>query len=450
MASTMTSWLPAFWPLVLAAASLGGSLAASVHIVLHRHEPRGSLGWLGLVWLVPLGGALLYVMFGINRIARRARLLRAHVARGTPPAARVAGDAALPAGGQWRDLRTLMDRVNDTRLVSGNRIEVLKNGDECYPAMLGAIDKARGSVALSSFILGNDEWGGRFIDALAGAARRGVEVRVLIDGAGQYYTFPPIGLRLRGRGIPYRLFIHSLLPWRMPYLNLRNHRKLLVVDGCHGFTGGMNLSAKHAGSPPSARDLHFRVSGPVVAETETDRRDQPLEVRPSDSDRGESEGDSGSQDDVPDNGCESVTFARGQIQTLKKSDFEKGGQVLGRGDSEKADEKSENEVGEGDRVGESGHRAPIPVLSRLRGGPDNLILLENGERGQFLGPNEPGAHHEEETDQALNQLFGLEIDAREVKNFLLDLRFNASLFGIFCSGQFAAFPRLVHRQGFSS
>jgi len=91
-------------------------------------------------------------------------------------------------------------------------------------------------------------------------------VRVLIDGAGQYYTFPPIGLRLRRCGVPYRLFIHSLLPWRMPYLNLRNHRKILVVDGRHGFAGGMNLSAKHAGAPPAARDLHFRVSGPVVGQ----------------------------------------------------------------------------------------------------------------------------------------------------------------------------------------
>jgi len=266
MANTITNWLTAFWPLILATGSLLASVAASVHVLLHRSDPRGSLGWLGLIWLVPLGGSLLYLMFGINRIVRRARLLRANAERGAFPVAEVARDVALPAGAQWRELRTLMDRVNDTPLLTGNRVELLENGEQCYSSMLDTIEAARESVALSSFILGNDPWGRKFIDVLARAVARGVEVRVLIDGAGQYYTFPPIRRQLRRRGVPHRLFIHSLLPWRMPYLNLRNHRKILVVDGRHGFMGGMNLSAKHTGSPAPARDLHFRVNGPVVAQ----------------------------------------------------------------------------------------------------------------------------------------------------------------------------------------
>jgi len=264
MPGSAIEWLHPFWPLILAAASLAVSVAASIHILLHRHDPRGSLGWLGLIWLVPVGGALLYILFGINRIERRARLLRARAGQGELPTRKAADDTALPAGLHWRELRTLMDRINDTPLLAGNRVDALRNGEECYPAMLEAIESARRSVALSSFILGNDHWGRQFVDALMRAVDRGVQVRVLIDGAGQYYTFPPIGCRLRRRGVPYQLFIHSLLPWRMPYLNLRNHRKILVVDGCLGFTGGMNLSAKHTGSPPMARDLHFRVQGPVV------------------------------------------------------------------------------------------------------------------------------------------------------------------------------------------
>lgn len=266
MSTVATDWLYSFWPFMLAALSLGVSITASVHILLHRYEPRGSLGWIGLIWLVPIGGAVLYVMFGINRIARRARLLRARAEPGSPAAVEEAGQTALPAGARWRELRTLMDRINDTALLAGNRLDILKNGDECYPVMLEAIQGAGRTVALSSFILGNDSWGRRFIDALGDAAARGVEVRVLIDGAGQYYTFPPIGRRLRSRGVPHALFLHSLLPWRMPYLNLRNHRKILVVDGQVGFTGGMNISAKHAGNPPTARDLHFRVKGPIVAQ----------------------------------------------------------------------------------------------------------------------------------------------------------------------------------------
>jgi len=266
MLTTAADRLYAFWPLLLAVASIAVSLAARGHILIHRHDPRGSLGWLGLVWLVPLGGVLLYVMFGINRIERRARLLRANAEPGEQADLERVDDRALPAGEQWRELRRLMDRVNDTRLLAGNRMEVLRNGEQCYPAMLDAIRGARLSVGLSSFIVGNDDWGGQFIDALSDAVRRGVKVRVLVDGAGQYYTFPPIGSRLKRHDIPYALFIHSLLPWRMPYLNLRNHRKILVVDGQCGFTGGMNISAKHTGDPPRASDLHFRVTGPVVSQ----------------------------------------------------------------------------------------------------------------------------------------------------------------------------------------
>lgn len=264
--AALTDFALAFWPLLLAAVSLAASAAASVHVLLHRQDPRASLGWLGLIWLVPFGGAFLYLLFGINRIERRARLLKARVVSGALTAREVAEDTLLPAGGQWRELRTLMDRLNDTPLLAGNRIDMLRNGGEAYPPMLETIDGATRSVGLSSFILGNDAWGERFIDALSRAAARGVAVRVLVDGAGQYYTFPPIGRRLRRHGIPCGLFIHSLLPWRMPYLNLRNHRKILVVDGVQGFTGGMNISAKYAGSPPAARDLHFSVRGPVVAQ----------------------------------------------------------------------------------------------------------------------------------------------------------------------------------------
>jgi cardiolipin synthase len=108
-----------------------------------------------------------------------------------------------------------------------------------------------------------------FVDALHRAVRRGVDVRVLIDGVGVLYSLPSIHSRLRERSIRFGLFMHSLWPWRMPYLNLRNHQKILVVDGRLGFTGGMNIGAdnfvrRQPGRP--VRDLHFRVEGPVVAQ----------------------------------------------------------------------------------------------------------------------------------------------------------------------------------------
>ena len=105
------------------------------------------------------------------------------------------------------------------------------NGDEAYPPMLAAIEAARHSIGLSSYIFRDDSWGGRFIDALIAAHRRGVTVRVLIDGIGGGWLTSPAYHRLRGGGVAAARFMHSLLPWRMPFINLRNHRKVLVIDG---------------------------------------------------------------------------------------------------------------------------------------------------------------------------------------------------------------------------
>jgi cardiolipin synthase len=109
--------------------------------------------------------------------------------------------------------------------------------------------------------------GCRFLEALERAVVRGVDVRVLIDGVGSHYSRPAITGLLRQAGVRTELFMASLWPWRTPYLNLRNHRKVMVVDGLKGFTGGMNIRAGHLLSENPAfptRDVHFRVEGPVV------------------------------------------------------------------------------------------------------------------------------------------------------------------------------------------
>jgi cardiolipin synthase len=166
-------------------------------------------------------------------------------------------------------LDRLIDGLVTQAAVPGNAIVPLRDGDEVYPAMIAAIDAAEHSVALQSYIFKNDPAGRTFVDALARACARGVEVRVLIDGVGQVYSLPTIVPALREADIPFARYLHSFWPWRMPYLNLRSHRKVLVVDGRTGFTGGINISHNNmVGSAPRrpVRDLHFRVTGPVVAQ----------------------------------------------------------------------------------------------------------------------------------------------------------------------------------------
>jgi cardiolipin synthase len=156
-------------------------------------------------------------------------------------------------------------------LTAGNRVQPLVNGDEAFPAMLAAIESAQISISVVSYIFDNDASGREFADALGRAAKRGVAVRVLIDAAGTRYSWPPITHRLKRVGVRCAKFLPAslLTPWRVATINLRNHRKILVVDGHTAFTGGMNIRfgnvlAEHPPSP--VQDLHFRIEGPVLSQ----------------------------------------------------------------------------------------------------------------------------------------------------------------------------------------
>jgi cardiolipin synthase len=161
----------------------------------------------------------------------------------------------------------VVERLTGRELTDGNSLSILQCGDEAYPEMLSAIRNARQSIALASYIFRVDDVGRAFIAELAEARSRGVEIRVLIDGIGGRYMFSPIARELKRHGIPVARFLHHWLPWRMPFLNMRSHKKILVVDGTIGFTGGINIGRENvlASEPQNpVYDVHFRVDGPVV------------------------------------------------------------------------------------------------------------------------------------------------------------------------------------------
>ena len=195
------------WPHVLAWSIVGLSAFASAHAILVKRDTRSTIGWVGLIWLSPVFGPLIYFFLGVNRIRSRATHLRSGVARATletraavPELDRIR-EAIGPDHAPLRSLATLVGRVAGRPLVDGNAIEPLAGGDEAYPAMLAAIDGARQSIGLSTYIFDNDPTGRLFADALGRAVDRGVEVRVLIDGIGSTYSFPPITRLLASRGV---------------------------------------------------------------------------------------------------------------------------------------------------------------------------------------------------------------------------------------------------------
>lgn len=271
----------------------------SIDIVLHlalflmvvysclktRREANSALLWIFVAWSFPLIGPILYLLFGINRVTRKAwHKQRADNEFLTERQARE--DASLPLV-YWRAVheslaaepaepaaqaleKTLSPILSDYPLMDGNAIEPLVDGDAAYPRMLEAIRHAKHHVHLQTFIVWNDAIGREFLDLLAEKARQGVTVRFMFD------TFGSMGavlspLFLRYRHVPNM----QIVGWtqanrfkRLIQFNLRNHRKIMIVDGESAFTGGINLRQENLSRPddPAIRDYHVAVRGPIVQE----------------------------------------------------------------------------------------------------------------------------------------------------------------------------------------
>jgi cardiolipin synthase len=264
--------LESIWPWLLLAASIGVAVVAAGHAITNKRDVRAAVGWTGLILLSPFLGALLYYFLGINRIQRRAARITSDKeerdAGDGQPRALSPEEVGQRYGKQLGTLSSMVGTVTEgLPLYAGNAVELLTNGDEAYPEMLLAIRSAERSVALQTYIFDHDRAGRMFVDALRDATERGVEVRVLIDSVGARYSRPRTPRVLRRAGIRTAEFIKTRNPLRNPYMNLRSHRKMLVVDGRIGFVGGMNIREGCLLEEPSehpVQDVHFRLEGPVV------------------------------------------------------------------------------------------------------------------------------------------------------------------------------------------
>lgn len=269
--SLFHTYPPTVWHWVLALVELVSVAVALPHVLLRKKDPRAAAYWVALIILVPLLGPVLYLLLGINIIRRSGKRYRDAVP--VDSQGRLASYVAnlLP---EWEtEVQSMPGLVNSLNtlsrmsLVGGNAVTVLRNGEEVMPAMLDAIDSATTSVSLLSYIFEVKGIGQRFVEALERATKRGVQVRVMIDDAGTRYAWPPVTGELRRRGITVRRFMPNHFIGRLLTMNLRNHRKIMVVDGRIGFTGGVNIRQgnmlKEQPEHP-VQDLHFKVQGPVV------------------------------------------------------------------------------------------------------------------------------------------------------------------------------------------
>jgi cardiolipin synthase len=239
---------------------------------------------------LPGAGPLLYFVFGINRIRTRAKRLTAEDPEsirhregiGAPESitdpSRVAASRAeaIPVSTNLPGLVRLSGIVTDLPLRSGQAVRLLRNGEEAFPAMIAAIEAAESHVYLTTYIFESNTSGKDFVAALSDAHDRGVQVRVLLDGVGELYSYPRVRRLLARHGIPVKRFLPPRLFPPQFNINLRNHRKILLIDGTRAFTGGMNIGDRNLADADGVRktaDVHFELVGPIAADIEAAFRD---------------------------------------------------------------------------------------------------------------------------------------------------------------------------------
>ena len=276
------AWLVATWCLHALSFAL-----VCIHCLRTRREATSAILWIFVSWSFPIIGPLIYLTIGVDRLPHKGFLKRTHDARLLEE--RKAREEALPLA-YWRtvhsesvhgtpesELDQELSKVIDTiapdyPLLSGNAIVPHITGDQLFPRMLQAIDQATHHIHLQCFIIQNDKTGREFMEHLSEKAKSGVKVRVLYDRFGSTQAIVT-GFFRRYRKVPN----FTITGWsqvnplkRRFQLNLRNHRKAMIIDGKRAFVGGINLHKENTTNPQSdaIRDYHFELTGPVVQEVQ--------------------------------------------------------------------------------------------------------------------------------------------------------------------------------------
>ncbi|MCP3968617.1 MAG: cardiolipin synthase [Lentisphaerae bacterium] len=260
-------------------------LALAAHILFTKHEETSSaMMWLLVIILLPVAGIFFYLLLGINNLKNRGSSFKKIQEKVDNSKEKYLGKAINDYLNNLRQFipkknilshshNRMLDRLLPERApLSGNNLELLCDGTMAYPRMLQDINNAKHSIRMQSFIIMNDPVGKEIFDALEKRAKAGLDVKVLYDSFGSckaYFShFFHRYAHKKNPNLKIRAFspINIFVPWR---IQLRNHRKLLVIDGKIAYIGGINISQENARFTKVPRrkyihDLHCRVSGPAV------------------------------------------------------------------------------------------------------------------------------------------------------------------------------------------
>jgi cardiolipin synthase len=245
------------------------SVVTSIHLLLHKDDIKSSVGWIALVFLSPFIGTILYIFLGINRVKRKGIRLRKNVSSSGKYSYEIIKNIFDNLPLYFRQFINFGYNAYRQRFVFGNCVEPLQNGIEAYPEMIKDIQNAKKEVFISSYIFNYDSVTDKFLEAFKTAIKNGVAIKVLIDGIGTLNFFHrSIEKKLaKIKGLEYGVFLPPHIPVTLPFVNLRNHRKIMTIDGEIAFLGGMNLTKQNVlinDLKNGILDLTFRIEGPVI------------------------------------------------------------------------------------------------------------------------------------------------------------------------------------------
>lgn len=247
-------------------------IVATIYNLLHEgRDPVKALSWIAVIILLPVMGLILFIFFGQNY--RKQKIFNRKEIKDLKQfdnmsykQLREFDDFSHPEVVANRGIITLLLNNNKALLTTTNRLTVLNDGDETFTSLIEALKSAQSFIHLEYYIFENDKIGNRIADILKEKARSGVEVRLIYDDVGSWGLKPGFIRSLRKAGVQVHCFMPVVFPWLTSKINYRNHRKIAVIDGTIGYTGGLNIADRYIEGNKHGpwRDTHLKIEGMAV------------------------------------------------------------------------------------------------------------------------------------------------------------------------------------------
>lgn len=264
-----------FWQ-IFSLVFLVTAIPVAIMVIMEKRSPYKTIAWILVLILIPVFGLIFYLFFGQEYrkqklFSRRGIKSLSKIRKLTTRQLREIEHEHFPLEPEIQDKKNLIRLLlnnSDSLLTTGNQCKILNNGTETFEAIFKAIKNARHHIHLEYYIIENDKIGQKTIELLKAKSREGVEVRVIVDDVGSWSLKSWFFEDLRASGIEIYPFMEVRFPRLTSRVNFRNHRKILIVDGKVGFTGGINIADRYIDGIPDIgpwRDTHLQITGDAVA-----------------------------------------------------------------------------------------------------------------------------------------------------------------------------------------